>query len=242
MNSLYLDAIRNFEGFASRAEWDYAQHTNGFGTRAMYPGEVIDRAEAERRFKTEIAAARSIVERHAPDVDEGTKAALTSLTFNAGTRWINDGLGEAVRRGDLETARSLFLEYNKAGGKMLAGLVARRAAEAEWFGNGGQGIAALPTQTAAVPQSQEAWATQSVPATENAVPGETARTGVARVLAAAEGSVAAGTSPTDPGAGALLMALRLHMALAASARLQQAEDERTGEASSVQAQPGIRSA
>jgi lysozyme len=135
MNSFYLDAIKKFEGFAQRAEWDYAQHTNGYGTRALFPGEVIDRAEAERRFQIEIKEARAIVERNAPDADEGTKAALTSLTFNAGDKWTRSGLGEALRQGDTETARELFLQYNKAGGQALPGLVARRAAEAEWFGN-----------------------------------------------------------------------------------------------------------
>jgi lysozyme len=135
MISLYLDSIRAFEGFTPRAQWDYAQHSNGYGTRALYPGEVIDRAEAERRFQSEIASARAIVERHAVNADEGTKAALTSLTFNAGEKWIRDGLGDAVRRGDLEAVRTIFLEYNKAGGKLLEGLAARRAAEAQWIGN-----------------------------------------------------------------------------------------------------------
>ena len=117
MNSFYLDAIKKFEGFAQRAEWDYAQHTNGYGTRALFPGEMIDRAEAERRFQIEIKEARAIVERNAPDADEGTKAALTSLTFNAGDKWTCSGLGEAMRQGDSETARALFLQYTKAGGR-----------------------------------------------------------------------------------------------------------------------------
>ena len=135
MNSFYLDAIRKFEGFAQRAEWDYAQHTNGYGTRALFPGEVIDRAEAERRFQSEINQARAIVERNVPNADEGTKAALTSLTFNAGDKWTRSGLGEALRQGDTENARELFLQYNKAGGQTLPGLAARRAAEADWIGN-----------------------------------------------------------------------------------------------------------
>jgi lysozyme len=141
MNNFYLDAIRKFEGFAQKAEWDYAQHTNGYGTRALYPNEVIDRAEAERRFQSEISEARAIVERNAPTADEGTKAALTSLTFNAGDKWARSGLGAALRHGDIEAARELFLQYNKAGGQILPGLAARRAAEADWIGNP-QGAAA----------------------------------------------------------------------------------------------------
>ena len=146
MSNAYIDVIRRFEGFTARAQWDFAQFTNGYGTRAACPGEVIDRAEAERRFAAEIGAARAVVERAVPAADEGTKAALTSLTFNAGTAWITSGLGDAVRRGDLGTARELILRYNKAGGETLPGLVKRRLEEASWIGSGevaGSGLAVL---------------------------------------------------------------------------------------------------
>ena len=135
MHSYYLDAIRNFEGFTPQAQWDYAQFSNGFGTRAKFAGEVIDKAEAERRFRTEVSAARSIVEKAAPAMDEGTKAALTSLTYNAGSAWVQSGLGDAVRSGDMDAVRDIFQKYNKAGGEVLPGLVSRRSQEALWIGN-----------------------------------------------------------------------------------------------------------
>ncbi|WP_072395259.1 glycoside hydrolase family protein [Hyphomicrobium sp. CS1GBMeth3] len=135
MHSFYLDAIRNFEGYTPQASWDYAQFSNGYGTRAQFAGEVIDRAEAERRFHAEVSSARAIVEKAAGHTDEGTKAALTSLTYNAGTAWIGSGLGDAVRRGDLDAVRDIFVQYNKAGGEVLQGLVSRRTQEAEWIGN-----------------------------------------------------------------------------------------------------------
>jgi lysozyme len=135
MHSFYLDAIRNFEGYTPQASWDYAQYSNGYGTKAQFPGEVIDRVEAEKRFRSEVSQARAIVEKAAPDLDEGTKAALTSLTYNAGTGWIGSGLGDAVRSGDLVAARDIFMKYNKAGGEVLPGLVNRRTQEALWIGN-----------------------------------------------------------------------------------------------------------
>jgi lysozyme len=160
MLSSYIDAIRTFEGFAPQAQWDYAQFSNGYGTRAKYAGEVIDKAEADRRFEAAVANARSVVERHAPSVDEGTKAALTSLTFNAGETWVKSGLGEAVRRGDLNEVRSIFQQYNKAGGEVLPALVSRRAAEALWIGNpelvsanASDVIAAASASVAAQPQA-----------------------------------------------------------------------------------------
>jgi lysozyme len=137
MNQFYLDKIRKFEGFTARATWDYQQDTNGYGTKAQYPGEVIDKAEADRRFHAEVEKARAAVARFAPQLDEGSAAALTSLTFNAGQKWMKSGLGQSIKSGDLDTAKAIFKTYVNAGGQALPGLQARRNSEAEWFGNRG---------------------------------------------------------------------------------------------------------
>jgi GH24 family phage-related lysozyme (muramidase) len=129
----YLDAIKRFEGYNPRAQWDYAQYTSGYGTRAKHPGEVIDRATAEQRFGDEIGNAAGLVDQRFPGLPEGPRAALTSLTFNAGPGWADKGLGRAVSAGDWDTARNLFSQYVKAGGKTLPGLVDRRNQEASWF-------------------------------------------------------------------------------------------------------------
>lgn len=165
MSANYLDAIRSFEGFTPQATWDYAQHTNGYGTRAKYAGEVIDKAEADRRFSSEIASARAIVERHAPDAAEGTKQALTSLTFNAGDKWTKSGLGDAIRTGDTTKARELFLQYTKAGGEVLPGLVKRRVAEAAWIGQPA-GESAAASQAATPASTAGPVVAQSAPAVE----------------------------------------------------------------------------
>lgn len=133
MHDTYLSAIKSFEGYTAQAKWDYAQHSVGYGTKAKYAGEVIDKVEADRRFREEIATAEKSVERFAPGLDSGTKASLTSLTYNAGTAWMNDGLGAAVKQGDLGQARNIFLKYCNAGGEHLPGLAARRAQEATWI-------------------------------------------------------------------------------------------------------------
>ena len=67
-------------------------------------------------------------------LDPGKKAALTSLTYNAGPKWMQSGLGQAVKAGDWNTAKQRFLQYNKADGQTLPGLVKRRMAEASWLG------------------------------------------------------------------------------------------------------------
>lgn len=134
LDDYYLNAVKRFEGYSPRAAWDYKQHTNGYGTRARSPGEVIDRDEAERRFADEMGKAASLVDARYPNLAPGTRAALTSLTFNAGSGWMNSGLGRAVDAGDRDAIRAHFVQYNKAGGEVLPGLVDRRGAEARWIG------------------------------------------------------------------------------------------------------------
>lgn len=135
LDQSYLDAIKGFEGYAPTASWDYKQHSNGYGTRALYAGEQIDRDTAEQRFQAEIAKAAAQVDAIAPNAPPGARAALVSLTYNAGPGWTNSGLGEIVRAGDWQGAAERLQQYNKAGGQELPALVKRRAAEAAWFNN-----------------------------------------------------------------------------------------------------------
>jgi lysozyme len=156
VDTSYLDAIKQFEGYNAEARWDYAQNSNGYGTRARFAGEVIDKTEAERRFASEVQKAADFVDKFAPTLDEGSKAALTSLTYNAGTAWTKSGLGEAVASGDLDKARSLFLQYNKAGGSVVDGLVQRRLQEVGWFGQGNPAVQAASAGFAAMASAASA--------------------------------------------------------------------------------------
>lgn len=147
----YIEEIKKSEGFTPRAAWDYKQHSIGYGTRGK-PGETIDKAEADRRLNDELGKAAAIVDKFAPGLDEGTRAALVSLTFNAGDDWTRQGLGKAIKAGDLARAKSLFVEYKKAGGETLPGLVARRQREVQWIGAGEQrGL----TRYAGLPQTSD---------------------------------------------------------------------------------------
>lgn len=143
----FLDAIKGFEGFAPVAAWDYRQNTNGYGTRALYPGEPIDRDTAEQRFQAEIAKAAAHVDAVVPNAPQGAREALVSLTFNAGPGWSNSGLGQLVKAGDWQAAAERLQQYNKVGGEVNPGLVKRRAAEAQWFNAAPLGGAPQPTQS-----------------------------------------------------------------------------------------------
>lgn len=147
----YLDAIKGFEGYQAQPYWDYKQSTSGYGTKAQPGDENIPPDQLkqvhEQRFSDEVGKAAASVDSFAPNIPSGTRAALTSLTYNAGPGWQNSGLGDAVKAGDWDRAQQLFLQYNKAGGAVNPGLVNRRQQEAAWFGGG------LPQTAQASPAS-----------------------------------------------------------------------------------------
>lgn len=135
-----LNEIRGFEGYTATPAWDYKQSSSGYGTRAQTGDENIPpeqlRAVHEQRLQDEVSKAAAHVDSVNPNLPAGARNALISLTYNAGPGWSQSGLGELVRNGDLQGAQARLLEYNKAGGEVNPGLVARRQKEAAWFGGG----------------------------------------------------------------------------------------------------------
>lgn len=142
----YADEVKRIENEGlftgktkeSKAQWDFKQHTNGFGTRAKNEGEVIGPEEAHSRFDNEWQKAQNQVDQFKPGLPAGPRAALSSLTFNSGTKWMDSGLGAAVQSDDAAKAKELFTQYNKVRDKdgqmyTLAGLKERRDKEAKWF-------------------------------------------------------------------------------------------------------------
>lgn len=145
----YVPQIKKIEGFTPRAKWDYKQHSIGYGTRGQ-PGQSITPDQAEADLRRELASAAGHVDRFAPGLPTGHRAALTSLTFNSGPGWQSKGLGAAVKAGDWQTAAQRFSQYNKVtnpDGSMtvLPGLARRRATELSWMGQAMPASAAAPS-------------------------------------------------------------------------------------------------
>ena len=134
LDEFYINELKDIEGFTPKAFWDYKQWTNGYGTKARSKTEVIDKPEGDRRLRHEVAKMEAKVDKFAPNLPQGTRAALISLSYNSGTAWMSAGLGKAVKASDQKEIKKRFKMYNKAGGKTLAGLVKRRAREAKWIG------------------------------------------------------------------------------------------------------------
>lgn len=133
----FIEFVRKQEGFNPSAYGDYKQTSIGHGTKAM-PGETtISKEEADKRLRTEVGQARQLVQAWAKDngvtLSPKREDALTDLTFNAGTKWMGEGLGSAAKAGDWTGAQKSFLQYINAGGKPLPGLLARRNAAVGWL-------------------------------------------------------------------------------------------------------------
>lgn len=143
INRAGIDLIKEFEGLRLEAyKCPAGVWTIGHGTTAgagvgIKPaaGMVITEAEAEWYLEQSVAKFAAGVEAvvTAP-IDENEFAALVSLSYNIGMsafrkssalRWLNAG--------DKAKAAAGIKLWNKAGGKVLAGLVRRREAEVELF-------------------------------------------------------------------------------------------------------------
>jgi GH24 family phage-related lysozyme (muramidase) len=134
LNPSFVAGLKQSEGFKETPYWDVNHWSVGYGTPASGPNEKADRFELEGRFEDKVTEAASVVDSVNPHLDPGTRAALTSLTFNTGQKWVNSGLGDAIRSGDLMKAQELFKQYNQVAGKFDQSIADRRNREAEWFG------------------------------------------------------------------------------------------------------------
>jgi len=136
-----LNYIKSTEQFTAKAFWDFKQYTNGYGTKANGPDEVITKEEAENRLTNSLQSAVSGVISYGKNKKynwtQGQIDALTSFSYNAGIGRL-DQLTGGGKRSSEEIATKL-LEYNKAtdsrSGKIveLSGLTKRRQEELAMF-------------------------------------------------------------------------------------------------------------
>lgn len=132
-----VSLIKEFEGFYPNAYRDpVGIWTIGYGfIEGVQEGDTISRAQAEARLKRELkkyemgvlAACKVPPNQHEFD-------ALVSFAFNVGVAGMGkSSVVKAHNRGDKLAAARAFALWNKAGGKVWAGLTRRRAAEAALY-------------------------------------------------------------------------------------------------------------
>lgn len=130
-----LALIKQFEGLELKAYKDaVGVLTIGYGSTGPHvkPGMVITEAEAEALLKKDLARFEAAVNRLTDGrATQNQFDAMTSLAFNVGeANLAGSTLLKLHNAGDYAGAANQFGRWNHAGGRVLAGLTRRRAAEA----------------------------------------------------------------------------------------------------------------
>lgn len=132
-----LALIKEFEGCKLQAYTDsVGVWTIGYGcTTDVAPGMMITLAQAEQRLVDDLKHAETCVNGAVTvPLTQGEFDALVSWVFNLGCGSLRKStLLRKLNESDYDGAAQEFLRWDKAGGKVLAGLTRRREAEAELF-------------------------------------------------------------------------------------------------------------
>ena len=131
--------VKRFEGFRAAVYRDaVGLPTIGYG-HVVRPGETFDgpigEDEAEGLLRRDLGiAARAVLRLTGVALADGQYGALVSFTFNVGSgNYQSSTLRMKLNRGDYAGAAGEFWKWRRAGGRILRGLVRRRAAEAALF-------------------------------------------------------------------------------------------------------------
>lgn len=132
-----LALIKEFEGCKLTAYKDsVGVWTIGYGhTRSARQGMVITQAQADELLTLDVTAhATGVYKALQVKLEQHQLDAVVSLAFNVGVSAVrNSTLMKMINRGDVKLAAAQFDRWNKAGGKVLAGLTRRRAAERKMY-------------------------------------------------------------------------------------------------------------
>ncbi len=101
----------------------------------VFIGQRLSAAQAEALLRDDLRqAADAVASATLRAPNDNAFAAMVSLAFNiGGARFARSSVCRSFNAGDMAAAAAAFALWNKAGGKVLPGLVRRRAAEAALF-------------------------------------------------------------------------------------------------------------
>ena len=132
-----IPLIKEFEGCKLKAyKCPAGVWTIGYGhTDGVKEGDEITQQEADRLLADDVHSFSAGVQRLVTsDINRNQLGALTSFAFNVGLGNLRHStLLRLVNKGDFVGAANQFPRWNKAGGKVLAGLTRRREAERKLF-------------------------------------------------------------------------------------------------------------
>lgn len=128
-----IDLIKKFEGCRLKAyRCPAGVWTIGYGhTKNVTPDQKITQVQAEGMLVDDLAKYEKLVDKYYKIYhwNQNQFDALVSFAYNIGS--INQLTANGSR--SIETIAAKMLLYNKAGGKVLKGLVRRRKAEHDLF-------------------------------------------------------------------------------------------------------------
>lgn len=136
INAAGLTLLKRFEGCRLEAYLCAAGvATIGWGhTEGVKLGQKITQHQADVILESDLDMFEENVERLCPDATPNQFSALVCFAYNVGVAALaNSTLRKKFLRGDIQGAADEFTRWNKAGGKVLQGLVRRRAAERALF-------------------------------------------------------------------------------------------------------------
>lgn len=134
VNDATLALIKQWEGLRLSAYQDVAGvWTIGYGhTGGVRIAERITAMEAEHLLRADLDRFEAAVDRHVTvPLNDNQFGALVSFAFNVGERAFESStLLRMLNAGDYAAVPAELAKWNRAGGRRVAGLVNRRAAEA----------------------------------------------------------------------------------------------------------------
>jgi lysozyme len=132
-----LKLTEAFEGLRLQAYQDsVGVWTIGYGhTGSIYPGMVISQLQAEQFLLADVQSAVHCVNQAVNVVlTQEEFDALVDFVFNVGSgNFVKSTLLRDLNAHNFNDAAQQFLLWNRAGGQVLAGLLRRRAGEAQLF-------------------------------------------------------------------------------------------------------------
>ncbi|ESA32909.1 lysozyme [Leptolyngbya sp. Heron Island J] len=136
-NASGVHLIKTFEGLRLKAYQDaVGVWTIGYGTtRGVKPGQAISEAQAEALLKADLNRFEKAVNQTVRvSINDNQFAALVSFAYNVGSGALRSStLIKKLNRRDIYGAANEFPRWNRAGGRVLAGLTRRRNAERALF-------------------------------------------------------------------------------------------------------------
>lgn len=107
-----LALVKHHEGWTPRATADGRQMSNGWGTVAKYPGEVIDQATGQERLVSELSDHQGAVQKalalKAWSLTQPQIIALTDFSFNVGAPTVQKMIANADSLSDLAYAMRTY--------------------------------------------------------------------------------------------------------------------------------------